>query len=569
MTFRADRTELAEITEQAAIGLLTVPVATFVLATAGLAVHIRIHALLLIGVAVALAVTIGLGARTRRIAAWATAIVVTAHVIGLVAALAVSDQSWDGLWYHEEAVVELARGWDPFRQSVMALGTPEHAALWIDHYPKAAWEAATPWFLATGRIDAGKITNFTLLCAAACLVASTLLRRARMTMAMTAWVTALVAANPVAIYQFTTYDPDGLLACLVTVLAAALLNFACENDWRRLAPACLAIVFLTNLKFTGVAYTVVFVAGAAVALAWRGRIRVAARLTACTAFVTIFSVGVLGYAPYVQNTLEHRSPIYPLGGPDAYDITTPDRPVNLTPHNRVMRFVIATFSQTGNRMPPDHTVLKWPWSIDRSELEILESLTGGGLGPLFAAALVLSGIAWLGLVISATRSDSAVVVLAAWSTIAISLFVHSEGWWVRYVPQAWLLVPLTAIGALLAPQRFLRGVGLTILVLLSADDGLVCRGVARAERWRIAASREAIAELRAAPKPVHVYLHAFPGYREKLLEAGIPFVEIPPPAYTSTREDLLERDYMPPDAATPPGLTRYPVRPHSKIWYAK
>jgi hypothetical protein len=327
--------------------------------------------------------------------------------------------------------------------------------------------------------------------------------------------------------------------------------------------------FVINLKFTGLAYAVVCCGVAVVAAAaWRGRLAVL-RLGASLALVGLFSVAALGYAPYIRNLQEHGSMFYPLRGPDAYNIMTQDRPANLTHHNRVSRFVIATFSRTGNNMSPLSTELKYPWSVRLSELRALESLTGGGFGPLYAAALVaalavLGVVAWL---TRRSRTHLAIWVIAA-ATLA-SLFVHEEAWWARYVPQAWFLPWLVALGSLLTRPRWVRGAGVALLVLISADLALIGVGLARAQRAYLAGTEQYLREMHAAPKPVHVYLHAFPAFRRRLVEADIPYVEIAPPAYTSTRAELIARNYLPPEPVLPPGVERRPVYPHNKVfWYS-
>jgi len=112
------------------------------------------------------------------------------------------DVSWDGQVYHQQAVLALAEGWNPFWDAPLSIAArPDN--IWINHYPKAAWIAQAILFRATGSLEAAKGLQLLPLAAAALLVFAAL--RARGLRPWSAGVlAALTAGNPVALAQVFT-----------------------------------------------------------------------------------------------------------------------------------------------------------------------------------------------------------------------------------------------------------------------------------------------------------------------------------------------------------------------------
>ena len=74
--------------------------------------------------------------------------------LGSVAgAVFVYDSSFDGQIYHQDAVVQLHAGWNPFYDPA-APSSP-----WVRHYPKAPWMIAAFLYEFIPRIEVGKAAN--------------------------------------------------------------------------------------------------------------------------------------------------------------------------------------------------------------------------------------------------------------------------------------------------------------------------------------------------------------------------------------------------------------------------
>jgi hypothetical protein len=123
---------------------------------------------------------------------------------------------------------------------------------------------------------------------------------------------------------------------------------------------------------------------------------------------------------------------------DANTFSGAQRPGNLADYTPPARFVYSLFSQTGGEMARADALLKWPWQIHAAEWQVagFPDARTGGFGPLFALGLVASLGLFSWAVIRKRVADWKSPMLAAVCLISSALF--PEGWWLRYVPFAYL-----------------------------------------------------------------------------------------------------------------------------------
>jgi hypothetical protein len=330
------------------------------------------------------------------------------------------------------------------------------------------------------------------------------------------------------IYQSTTFYVDGLLGSLITVLVAGLCVYVATRRPRSLGVAVIAACLAMNVKFTGVPYAAVLLGLAVPIVWWRHGLRVAFRMAAVAAAAGAVGVLLLGYAPYVRNVREQVGLFYPASPPPAGrpDNLAYQRPVNLTDGNRVTRFFVSSFSRSEAVRPPRATQLKFPFWIGREERHgsYGADLEAGGFGPLYGALLLLAGAGAVALVAHPSTRHSGGMVLLLGSCLFLSMFVHSETWWARFVPQAWLLPILVAVPSLCSPRRSVqRWLGYGLVVLASANLLVVGANVGWRQLVNARATRRSLQEMSAARQPVTVYLGIFTPLRRRLTEAGIRF----------------------------------------------
>jgi hypothetical protein len=421
----------------------------------------------------------------------------------LVAAL-FYDVSWDGQAYHQEAVLALAQGWNPLREGHLPAARFDN--LWINHYPKAAWLIEAALLRATGQLEAVKGLTL-MLGAAAGLLSYTVLRaRAPRWLALAAAL--VLAGHPVLLAQGWSFYVDGMLAALLTAL---LVLAVLPREPLVRAAEVAALVLVINLKFTGLVYAAVIVLAHTLLVARQWRWAVPALLAGTL---------VLGFDPYVRNTLERGHPFYPIAGPRPVDLLTPHQSPSLLRQPRPVRLALSIFARSseGSRAPE----LKAPWSVRADELEAMsyEDTRIGGFGPLFAAALLAAL-----LLLPALRPSRPVLVVGA--AVLASTLINPGLWWARYVPQLWLVPAglLALAAAAPAPGRWLRAGRVALLALLLANQGLVLGAQIDRHQDLSRAIDEQLVVLRRASVagPLSVSFKSFDALAARLRAQGVPF----------------------------------------------
>jgi hypothetical protein len=530
----SSRARLAATLETLTAAHLLFPVAIMAIAVAGFMLEHRMSVWVTpLGAAVT-TVTLRLFSPSWRAAAVMAVLAALIHVVAGLLAVMLPDRSWDGLAYHQEAILRLAHGWNPLFEDSDLYGVGN--GLFLNHYPKHPWIAGAAALLSTGYVETGKLFNVTLMIAAGVQVVSVLLRLTALSVPTIVSVGMLAALNPVTISQSMTFYVDGAVASVLTVLIAGLIVSIAAPRWRSLCVALLAACVAINMKFTAVAYTAVLMSLAA-CIAWRYHgLRSGSWMAAAAVAAGVVGVLVLGYSPYVRNLREKGDLFYPVSAtPETIGLgaTGGNRPTNLEHKDRFSRFLISAFSRSEIVRPPRETRLKFPLWIGRDERRGIygADLEAGGFGPLYGALLLVAGAGALALVVHpSTRRIGGLMMLIA-ACLMTSVFVHTETWWARYVPQAWLVPVLAAIPALAASRwsiRWCLGCALTLLAaanLLVVGVNVAWRQIAYTRSTRIA-----LEEMSAAPAPVTVYLGPFRSLRQRLQEAGVAFtiVEAPP-----------------------------------------
>jgi len=248
----------------------------------------------------------------------------------------------------------------------------------------------------------------------------------------------------------------------------------------------LALVLLPSAKASGVAYAGLFIVLVLPMLAWGGGLAVARRVGVLAAIGLAAGVLLLGFNPYVTNTLRHGHPFHPLAGSGKVDIITNNAPPDVLQHSRAVKLFgsLAARSSSvigGPSLTPPTLAPKLPGSVTVAELKPFLSKNDvriGGFGPWFGLALLVS---WLGLAWSwARRRRSAwqrgLLVLPT-GLLLLSALVFPEPWWARYVPQVWLIPMVVAIALITLGRRegdaAQRRVGWGVVAISAVNAALV------------------------------------------------------------------------------------------------
>jgi hypothetical protein len=422
-------------------------------------------------------------------------ILAASWLLSLGAAFALSwlvyDVSHDGQNYHLEGVLSLARGWNPFRTWILPNAEPGVDVESVTHYPKAAWIIAAQMYQLTHRIEMAKAYNPLLAMAACgfCLAAALRLFPRRPGTALI--VALLAAANPIAVVQTFSFYVDGPLACVLTSLFAAILLMRERRDWLTHLAIASSIVLAVNLKFTGLVFALV-IAATLIPLCIRPK-TLPSLVTAAAAFAV--ALLLVGFQPYVTNTIAHRDPFYPVS---SGSVLAGQVDPAFMQRDRISKLLLSTFSRGANQM--DGTPkLKLPFTVGIDELRAYSKIDTrfAGLGPLFGGCILLSIFVF----VAALRSNRrrALGYAAVASVTVLSALAISEAWWARFVPQLWLLPVFGTALALGADMpRRLRTQGALLAALLFVNVSVVAAANGASVFRRVSVLRNQLHELRAA-----------------------------------------------------------------------
>jgi hypothetical protein len=441
------------------------------------------------------------------------------------------DFSWDGQWYHQDAIYQINDGWNPIFEPMKRLH------LSIVHFPKGSWYFAASVYSTFGCFEAGKCNNL-IVSAALILVVYTTSLEYGFSKFKSLLLTTLLVLNPVLCSQLTTYLVDGLLTLYLTIYGVSI--FACINnpDLKKLSIGVMSAVCLINTKFTGLVFFGVFASFAFLYfLFWKREYLL--KFVGVHAVTLILSVFVFGFNPYVTNTLERGHPLYPIMGTAKYPSqVTPgndsneiyETPGNLQGKSIITRYFYACFGRPsnapygGNR----NAELIWPctskitdWGIYR-----FHAVRISGLGPFFGGTLILSFI--IGIWVFFTFKEIHWAFILTIAAIIATLLLSKHFWWARFAPQIWWLPIIPVLFLFYQPIGGFRAITTWMLTTLIVLNGIIVLYVHL--NWETKASihlRKQLTELKQNNKTIEVSFNYFKrATEERLLNWGIKYIEV-------------------------------------------
>lgn len=348
------------------------------------------------------------------------------------------DVSWDGQWYHMQAVRSIVAGWNPYWSDELSGVT---GAVWINSYPKATWIFGAELYQLTGSLNIGKMYHLLFAVANFLLVWDI----AKEFIAKNTWrmiAAFLLAFNPVVSAQLFTYYVDGVLYS--SMLAIACVAFYWSRAQEReirfyISLLVLLTAFLINLKFTALAYAgIEWLAILSLYYIYHRQSLVSCLLASVAAI--LLGVMVVGFNPYITNTMRHGHPFWPVRGEYTINVMGAGGDDEFLNQSRVMKLFEATFSPTFNRaMSMDQVRYKIPGTIHLDEILHFGGADTrmGGFGIWFSLGIILT-MAGFVIFLKFNRGDfKSWLIINAW--LFLSVMINPESWWARYAPQ-WYVV---------------------------------------------------------------------------------------------------------------------------------
>lgn len=399
-----------------------------------------------------LAIGIGLGAYTFLIGAAICAIILFFRdrqmlwlfgaVVALLALWSIVcgfffDWSYDGMYFHKQAVITLKEGWNPFYQSSLdasVFASYPDMDLWLDNYPNGSWIFSAVIYSITNRLETAKAVNLLFLLPVFALAVDVLRSVFGMGRKKSIAFGVLFVINPVFICQvFTFYNdlPVGAFMILTALLCIKIVSGRANAYSYVLLFGTIA--FSCTVKFTAPVLCAAVLLPFGIYYAWKSRHEIKKFIRPVSVVLAGFVIGgfVLGFHPYVTHIMEGKHVIYPVMGEGSYDIMNTNPPKGFEGKSTPEKLLISLFSKTNNFIE-EEPELKIPFSIYPSEWIHLSNadIRIGGFGVLFSGILCLSLLA-LVLTWIHTKKMRAEIAIILGVLLLLALF-FPESWWARY-----------------------------------------------------------------------------------------------------------------------------------------
>lgn len=246
----------------------------------------------------------------------------------------------------------------------------------------------------------------------------------------------IIVLNPVAVSQLGSSMVDGIIGYLLTIFTLLSLDYAIDKCKISLILLNLTSIIIIATKLTGLIY--IFIAFAIFCyLLLTKATKSASQYALSLAISALFAIIIVSYNPYITNIIYHHGDIfYPTV---TFDKTQIKAAIPITVNaqfkqkNRFEKFAISIFSNGVKRETKPEVVFPFPTIVRLFSVQRF-----GGFGAQYGILFLLSLVLML-----LTKNRLFLFINCA---ILASIFINPECWWARYVPQAWLLPSLSALG---------------------------------------------------------------------------------------------------------------------------
>ncbi len=448
----------------------------------------------------------------------------------LIASGSVTDLSYDGQAYHQEAIILLNKGWNPVYTTLNNEATA-NLETWLNHYPKGVWIFATGIYKLTGNIEYGKVMSIYsgVIAFAFCLLA---IYKTKISWLFKILGILVLVLNPVLIYQSLSYYLDGIVVSFLLCLVAILIKIYKDKDKSLFYPFLFVAIILMNTKLSAPIFALIIM-GTVIIYAWvNEKSYLALRLLKYTILATLMGLFFVGYNPYIINFARQGNFFYPTMGQGAIDYVPANTPENLWNVKAPFRLVSSIFAVSSlARGKGQYAEFKTPFTFSEKEIQtFVETNTKtGGFGPFFSGIFVLSlgafGFYLFSKNISIPDKRTALFVFAILFGMAAIVPTSSVA---RYVPFIWWIPVLLTLLFAGSHYRFAKAVSMIILLLSALNIALIASIY---YPYNITQSSKLENQLRTLSnvqknQPIAVNIEQFGSTKIKLLTHNISFTQI-------------------------------------------
>ncbi|MPQ42582.1 hypothetical protein [Clostridium tarantellae] len=383
------------------------------------------------------------------------------------------DYSYDSLAYHQEGVIRLINGWNPFYES-----NNDSINLWVNHYAKAPWIFAATIAKITGHIESGKILSVLIPLILGVFSFGVFYIITKKKIVLSSILAILLVINPVNIGQSFTYYVDSLLGCYILFLLMILylIIFTDGLTYFKYFSMFNIAIFMCNIKFTGLAYAGGILGMYFIYVLLTAKAKKKLRIFAFLLISLVITVGVIGFNPYITNTINKGNPLYPLSGEDKIDIMTPNTPENFRFDSEFRKAYESLLAYPTNENYKGNIITgKDMFKVDKNVYKFYAGVDPRvrGFGIYSTIFLPISLIlVILLIIICKNRKIQTTSILALIGLISVTLY-GGEFWWARYVAYIWLF-PVLVSGLLAINKKiYVKLLGYLMIVLLFINSVMI------------------------------------------------------------------------------------------------
>ena len=338
------------------------------------------------------------------------------------------ETTYDGGYYHGNAMVEMLNGWNPFLEANNYQETK--VTIWADYYPKASWIFSAVYIKMFKHLSAGMIMN-TLINISLLLYAYDFIVKRSKNHKLATIVCICLFFNPIVIEQMHTYYIDGLLGNLSILLLLVGCDIIEEYDINNNILVLIISVILINLKFTGFGFAGIINLFIWFALLYKKDYKSFKVYTLFGVLMLFISIFIIGYSPYFINISNLRHIFYPIAGKDKQDVVTyliPEVLVNTNPIHKLI------YSMTSGQGIINSLIDLSPQTYLVYDERI------GAFGNMFSKIVLICTFIYSAYVVKYAKKLDMRYVLLFIGLLASIIANYQNIWWFRYAPQIWLLV---------------------------------------------------------------------------------------------------------------------------------
>ena len=352
------------------------------------------------------------------------------------------DVSFDGQWYHQDAVILLFDGWNPFHDIALVNNqTSGNCAPYLNHYPKASWIICACLYKFSNSLQIAKAFNLVFIISAFFYCFYFLKKWLNPSTTSLFICSFILSFSTIAFGQSLTYYVDGQIASLLLILIFLLIDYIkSEMSPSKLVLLSFLIFYGVNIKFTSLIYILLFCFVAFIYVLLKKR-KYIYRFLIQQSCVFVMAIFIFGYPTYVLNTIEKNHPFYPIMGENNEGQRIAEIPYakNFFNKNRFEKFYLSGFaipewtdpklkaSQTKKLI--DKKIVFDENGYFRNTLPMPLSPTG----PLHAELLLLL----IPLLIVFLCKKQKIAHYFIFLGLVFSILIQPEFWNYRYTPQIW------------------------------------------------------------------------------------------------------------------------------------